>query len=119
MTPLIDVVFILLVFFMLTTRLLPLDRLEIATTERSDSVVTAAEPTPTVRILSGQRLEWNQTTYSLNALGAALQNKDITRINVISMPDASVNDFTLVMSTMNEWGIEPNWMREKPTGARP
>lgn len=37
MTPLIDVVFILLVFFMLTTRLLPVNLLEVSTEVQSES----------------------------------------------------------------------------------
>ncbi|MFE8071419.1 biopolymer transporter ExbD [Marinobacteraceae bacterium S3BR75-40.1] len=113
MTPLIDVVFILLVFFMLTTRLLPVNLLEVSTEVQSESSGQQGEPVPEIRIRAGQQLEWNQQLYSLDDLVRQLTGSAIDRVNVTSAPEATVHDFTLALSTLGDSGIEPNWMREK------
>src|SRR5690554_8131329 len=53
-TPLIDVVFILLVFFMLTTRLMPVDYLELGNDTASRSSVTGM-PLPELQVRSEER----------------------------------------------------------------
>ncbi|MDK8465791.1 biopolymer transporter ExbD [Marinobacter sp. SS13-12] len=113
MTPLIDVVFILLVFFMLTTRLLPVNLLEVSTEVQSESGGHQGEQVPEIRILAGQQLEWNHQIYPLNDLVRQLTGAAIDRVNVTSAPDANVHDFTLALSTLGASGIEPNWMRAK------
>ena len=117
MTPLIDVVFILLVFFMLTTRLLPVNLLEVSTEERSESAAQQGDPVPQIQILPNQTLEWNQKIYTLSELTNELTRADIRRVNLRSAPDATVHDFTLTLSTLIGSGIEPNWLRDKETGA--
>lgn len=117
MTPLIDVVFILLVFFMLTTRLLPVNLLEVSTEVQSESSGQQGEPMPEIRILAGQQLEWNQQIYSLDDLVRQLTGSAIGRVNVTSAPEATVHDFTLALSTLGASGIEPNWMRAKDENA--
>lgn len=116
-TPLIDVVFILLVFFMLTTRLLPVNLLEVSTEVRSESGGQPGEQVPEIRILAAQQLEWNQQIYSLDDLVRQLTVSAISRVNVRSAPAATVHDFTLALSTLGASGIEPNWMRTKDENA--
>lgn len=117
MTPLIDVVFILLVFFMLTTRLLPVNLLEVSTGVQSDSGGQQGEPVPELRILAGGQLEWNQQIYPLDDLVRQLTGSAIDRVNVTSSPEATVHDFTLALSTLGASGIEPNWLRAKDGNA--
>jgi|AntRauTorcE11898_2_1112593.scaffolds.fasta_scaffold50168_1 biopolymer transport protein ExbD len=117
MTPLIDVVFILLVFFMLTTRLLPVNLLEVSTEVRSETGGQQGEPVPEIRILAGQQLEWNQQTYPLDDLVRKLTGSAIGRVNVTSAPQATVHDFTLALTTLGASGIEPNWLRAKAESA--
>ena len=117
MTPLIDVVFILLVFFMLTTRLLPVNLLEVSTEVQSETSGQQGEPVPEIRILTGQQLEWNQQIYLLDDLVRQLTGSAIDRVNVTSAPEATVHDFTLALSTLGARGIEPSWMRAKSESA--
>ena len=56
-TPLIDVVFILLVFFMLTTRLLPVDYLELANNTSNRSPITG-EPLPELTVTANGKVQW-------------------------------------------------------------
>jgi biopolymer transport protein ExbD len=111
MTPLIDVVFILLVFFMLTTRLLPVNLLEVSAEAQSESGAVQGDPVPEIRILPDRKLEWDQETYLLNELVSKLTVADIRRVNMTSAPEATVHDFTLALSTLSDSGIEPNWRR--------
>jgi biopolymer transport protein ExbD len=111
MTPLIDVVFILLVFFMLTTRLLPVNLLEVSTGVQSEAAGQRGEPVPEVKIMPGETLQWNQQSYSLDALVQRLAADGINRVHLTSAPEATVHDFTLALSTLGASGIEPRWMR--------
>lgn len=113
MTPLIDVVFILLIFFMLTTRLLPVNLLEVSTETQSQTSTQQGEPVPEIRILAGQQMQWNQQVYSLNGLVDKLTVAGISRVNLTSAVDATVNDFTLALSTLDANGVEPRWKRSR------
>lgn len=117
-TPLIDVVFILLVFFMLTTRLLPVNLLEVSTDAPSESSAQAGEPVPEIRILAGQQLQWQQQVWSLQALVRQLNQGNIRRVNMTSTADATVQDFTLALSTLGANGIEPHWKRAPDRAAK-
>lgn len=117
MTPLIDVVFILLVFFMLTTRLLPVNLLEVSTEMQSEAGAQQGDPVPEIRILPGQKLEWNQQTYTLDELIGELNGADISRVNMTSAADATVHDFTLALSALSDSGIEPSWIRAQDNNA--
>jgi biopolymer transport protein ExbD len=114
-TPLIDVVFILLVFFMLTTRLLPVNLMEVSTQAQSESGGQAGDPIPEVRILQSQQLEWKGQTYPLAKLARELSGAGIERVKVTAAPEATVNDFTLTLSTLGSHNVEPEWKRsERP-----
>jgi biopolymer transport protein ExbD len=113
MTPLIDVVFILLVFFMLTTRLLPVNLLEVSTGVQSESGGSHGEPVPEIQIMPGETLRWNQQSYSLDDLVKQLTAEGVSRVHLTSAPEATVHDFTLALSTLGDNGIEPRWMRSE------
>ncbi len=66
-TPLIDVVFILLVFFMLTTRLLPVDYLELANDTASRTSVTG-EPLPELTVIASGEVRWREQSFTLDRL---------------------------------------------------
>lgn len=117
MTPLIDVVFILLVFFMLTTRLLPVNLLEVSTETQPEAGAQQGDPVPEIRILPNQKLEWNQQAYALDELIGELSGADISRVNMTSAPEATVHDFTLALSALSDKGIEPSWIRAQNSGA--
>ena len=119
MTPLIDVVFILLVFFMLTTRLLPVNLLKVSTAEPSESSAAQGNLTPEIRVVAGERLEWKNRSYTPAELARELTGAGIARVNLTSAPDASVHDSTFALSTLNDNGINPLWRRAGETGARP
>ncbi|WP_323750110.1 biopolymer transporter ExbD [Marinobacter sp.] len=112
-TPLIDVVFILLVFFMLTTRLMPLDHLELSNSTKDPSNVTG-EPFPELQISAGGTVRWQERQYSLAELLPALQAADVREANLSTTPDSALADFTRTLSALDNAGITPHWKRESP-----
>ena len=112
-TPLIDVVFILLVFFMLTTRLMPLDHLELANSTQ-DRQSEAGEPLPELQISAGGSVQWQENQYSLPELLPALKAAGIDEANLSTTPDSSLADFTRTLSALDNAGITAHWKRETP-----
>ena len=112
-TPLIDVVFILLVFFMLTTRLMPLDHLELANSTK-DRQNAAGEPLPELQISAGGSVKWQESQYSLSELLPALKAAGVDEANLTTVPDSALADFTRTLSALNNAGITAHWKRETP-----
>ncbi|KXO10731.1 ExbD/TolR family protein [Marinobacter excellens] len=110
MTPLIDVVFILLVFFMLTTRLLPVDYLELSN-DTSQRSTTAGDPHPELRVEADGRILWRDTRYSLQELMPALTAAGVSEANLETAPEASLASFTHTLSALDNAGITPHWKR--------
>ncbi|AZT82276.1 biopolymer transporter ExbD [Marinobacter sp. NP-4(2019)] len=117
-TPLIDVVFILLVFFMLTSRLLPVDFLELSN-KTSDTSPTTGEPIPELRVLTDGRLEWKDQTLTLPEILPTLQANGIQEVNVSTAPETGLNHFTLTLSRLEDQGITAHWKRTPVSGSRP
>lgn len=114
LTPLIDVVFILLVFFMLTTRLLPVGELEINSSLASDTP-SQQTPSPEAIIKPGARLAWENGSYSVAELAAQLLERDQTDVRLIASPAARLSDFTKAFSGLSAHGLKPHWQRnERP-----
>ncbi|MET4025597.1 biopolymer transport protein ExbD [Marinobacter sp. MBR-99] len=109
-TPLIDVVFILLVFFMLTTRLLPVDYLELGN-DTSQRSTTEGDPRPELRVEVDGRILWQDTRYSLQELVPALTAAGVSEANLETAPEASLASFTGTLSTLDNAGITPHWKR--------
>lgn len=108
-TPLIDVVFILLVFFMLTTRLLPVDQLSLANTTRGGTAT--GEPLPTLELQAGGELRWQGQSWRLPDLISTLSAEGVARVNLEATGDASLADFTTTLGSLTQAGIEPRWQR--------
>lgn len=117
-TPLIDVVFILLVFFMLTSRLLPVDFLELSN-QTGDTSPTTGEPIPELRVLTDGRLEWKDQTLTLPEILPTLQANGIQEVNVSTAPATGLNHFTRTLSSLEDQGIAAHWKRTPVSGSRP
>ncbi|WP_372994796.1 ExbD/TolR family protein [Marinobacter sp.] len=109
-TPLIDVVFILLVFFMLTSRLLPVDYLELANNSTSGSPVTG-DPLPELTVTASGQVQWQEQTLTLDQLLPELAQAGIREVNLATTPDTSLGAFTLALSKLTGNGIEAHWKR--------
>jgi biopolymer transport protein ExbD len=109
-TPLIDVVFILLVFFMVTSRLLPLDYLELDNQTRSSSAVTG-EPLPELTVLADGRIRHDNQTLTLSDTVHQLQASGKTEVNLATSPETALNRFTTALTGLTNAGIESHWKR--------
>ncbi len=99
LTPLIDVVFLLLIFFMLVSTFLKFNAMPIAAIDSGPAIVDAND-TIIVQILDGQRLKVNGTIIALNGLLANLDElaaKGATKAVVKPMPDVTVQDLVSVL----------------------
>jgi biopolymer transport protein ExbD len=113
-TPLIDVVFILLVFFMLTTRLLPVDYLELANNTSNRSPVTG-KPLPELRVTANGDVRWQEQTLPLERLFSELSDAGVTEVNLSTTGDAPLGAFTRVLSGLTDRGIDTHWKRTNAT----
>lgn len=111
-TPLIDVVFILLVFFMLTTRLLPVDYLELGNNTDSRGTSTG-EPLPELVVAADGSVRWQGEDYPLEELVPALTAAGIGEANLSTAPDTALADFTQTLSALDSAGIEAHWQRSR------
>lgn len=109
-TPLIDVVFILLVFFMLTTRLLPVDYLELANNTSSRSPITG-EPLPELTVTPSGDVRWQGQSLPLDELVTELSGAGITEVNLATMDDTPLGAFTSALSGLTDTGIDTHWKR--------
>ena len=113
-TPLIDVVFILLVFFMLTTRLLPVDYLELANNTSNRSPITG-EPLPELTVTANGKVQWQGQAMTLDQLMTELGNAGITEVNLATTGDTPLGAFTRVLSSLVDQGIDSHWKRTNAT----
>ncbi|MBW7471937.1 biopolymer transporter ExbD [Marinobacter sp. F4218] len=110
MTPLIDVVFILLVFFMLTSRLLPVGFLELgnATPERQS---VTGQSIPEVTVTGTGEVLWRAQPRSIEELMTELTANGISEVNLSTRPDTGLGDFTRILSRLDSAGIDTHWKR--------
>jgi len=113
-TPLIDVVFILLVFFMLTTRLLPVEHLELANNTSNRSPITG-EPLPELTVTANGKVQWQGQAMALDQLMTELGNAGITEVNLATTGDTPLGAFTRVLSSLVDQGIDSHWKRTNAT----
>ena len=113
-TPLIDVVFILLVFFMLTTRLLPVDYLELANNTSNRSPITG-EPLPELTVTANGKVQWQGQAMALDQLMNKLGNAGITEVNLATTGDTPLGAFTRVLNSLVDQGIDSHWKRTNAT----
>jgi biopolymer transport protein ExbD len=110
-TPLIDVVFILLVFFMLTTRLLPVNYLELGNNTDSRGTATG-DPLPELVINANGTVRWQENNYTLDQLMPALANAGINEANIRAAAQARLANFTQTLSALDSNGIQAHWKRD-------
>ncbi|MGC8119782.1 ExbD/TolR family protein [Marinobacter sp. VGCF2001] len=109
-TPLIDVVFILLVFFMLTTRLLPVGYLELSN-DTDARGAASGEPLPELEVNPDGTVRWNNQDYELPQLLAALRGQGTGKANLATAPATQLTHFTRVLSALDNAGITAHWQR--------
>lgn len=109
-TPLIDVVFILLVFFMLTSRLMPVDHLELANSTNSRSTVTG-DPLPVLTVTRGGDVTWQDSTLPVDQLLLELHSAGVSEINLTTTPEAELSGFTSALGELSRNGIQIHWKR--------
>jgi len=109
-TPLIDVVFILLVFFMLTSRLLPVDYMELANSTENRSTTTG-EPLPLLTVTQGGDIAWQELTLPIGKLLPELRSAGIAEVNLTTAPDAQLSLFTTTLGELSRNGIQTHWKR--------
>ncbi len=113
-TPLIDVVFILLVFFMLTSRLLPVSSLELANTTQGSS--TSGEPLPRLTVTHEGLIRWQGETLTVSGTLARLQESGMDRVSLATEADTALGDFTRTLSQLAAANIDVRWKRvSEPT----
>lgn len=110
-TPLIDVVFILLVFFMLTTRLLPVGGIEVASAAAGQGAATGEAP-PLLHLTDSGTIEWNGEARTKEAVLALLDRLRPERVVVTTAPATTLTRFTQWQGYLAERGIAGQWRRQ-------
>lgn len=110
LTPLIDVVFILLVFFMVTSRLLPLGMLTLTNTV-SETPTESAKSIPTLVVTESGRIRWNNGIQPLESLLGTLARAGINEVTVATEAQVTLDHFTRTLSGLEAHGITTHWQR--------
>lgn len=111
LTPLIDVVFILLLFFMLSSRLDPMGLLELETAEPG-SAAEEIDDTPARLHLTPDALLWNDDELSEEALEQALAEHEGDRVLLSTDAEVALGLFTRWLTRIEGAGLTPQWQRD-------
>lgn len=106
MSGMTDIVFLLLIFFMLTSTLIAPNALKMLLPSRGQVTIEGESRIPTVTIYNGSRITVDGRTVSLEELGLVLESKlqgqpDPT-IKVVTSPSVSVGDAVSIMNVAAE-----------------
>lgn len=114
LTPLIDVVFILIVFFMLTSSFLEWRSISVDTS--SSEQASASDEQPLVIKVQQQKILLNNAPIELSELTAKLQNRQPTNqaVNLQPIADTSTQQLVKVLDVLNNAGIKPLKLIEDP-----
>ena len=106
MSGMTDIVFLLLIFFMLTSTLIAPNALKMLLPSRGQVTIQAESQVPTVTIHNGSRITVDGRTVSLNELGMILESRlqgiPEPTVRVITAPSVSVGDAVRVMNVAAE-----------------
>jgi biopolymer transport protein ExbD len=106
MSGMTDIVFLLLIFFMLTSTLIAPNALKLLLPSRGQVTVEGESRIPTVTIYNGSRIMVDGRTVSLEELGmvleSRLQGQPDPTIKVVTLPTVSVGDAVTVMNVAAE-----------------
>jgi len=101
-----DIVFLLLIFFMLTSTLIAPNALKMLLPSRGQVTIQAESRVPTVTIHNGSRITVDGKTVSLQELAsvleARLQGLPDPTIKVVTSPSVSVGDAVKIMNVAAE-----------------
>lgn len=115
MTPLIDVVFILLVFFMVTSRLAPTSHLDLDNnTSRSGG--TEGDPLPELVMQTDGRIQWNGSSDNASAIASRLLSGGETEVNLETEGNVPLGVFTQGLTALQSAGISTHWRRSSDSG---
>jgi biopolymer transport protein ExbD len=106
MSGMTDIVFLLLIFFMLTSTLIAPNALKMLLPSRGQVTIQGESRIPTVTIHSGSRVLVDGRTVSMEDLGmvleSRLQGQPDPTIKVVTSPTVSVGDAVTVMNVAAE-----------------
>jgi biopolymer transport protein ExbD len=111
LTPLIDVVFILLLFFMLTSRMEPVGLLQLDT-PAPDAGGEASDDTPARLHLTKDGLEWNGEPLDEPALTERIKGYGGERIEISTDDDVALGRFTHWLGVADDAGVSASWERD-------
>ena len=115
-TPLIDVVFILLIFFMLTTRLMPLGAIEVSSAAANGS--GSGDSLPVLHLQAPEGLRWNGEPHTQNEVLALLDRSRPDTVIVSTDPNTALTRFTQWQGLLAERGITGQWRRTERNADR-
>ncbi len=106
MSGMTDIVFLLLIFFMLTSTLIAPNALKMLLPSRGEVTIQSESRIPTVTIHNGSRITVDGRTVSIDELGMVLEARLLgtqePTIKVITAPTVSVGDAVKVMNVAAE-----------------
>jgi biopolymer transport protein ExbD len=106
MSGMTDIVFLLLIFFMLTSTLIAPNALKMLLPSRGQVTLQGESQIPTVTIYNGSRILVDGRTVSLEDLGRVLESRlqglPEPTIKVVTSPTVSVGDAVSVMNVAAE-----------------
>ncbi len=106
MSGMTDIVFLLLIFFMLTSTLIAPNALKMLLPSRGQVTIQGESQIPTVTIYSGSRITVDGRTVSMEDLGRILESRleglPEPTIKVVTSPTVSVGDAVTVMNVAAE-----------------
>jgi biopolymer transport protein ExbD len=106
MSGMTDIVFLLLIFFMLTSTLIAPNALKMLLPSRGQVIIQSESRIPTVTIYNSSRITLDGTTVSIDDLGmildARLQGLPEPTIRIVTSPSVSVGDAVKVMNVAAE-----------------
>ena len=114
LTPLIDVVFILLLFFMLSSRMEPMGLLELETP--APQAGGESDQDPAALHLTGTGLEWNGTEVGPAAARERLANYGGQTVLLKTSDSTPLGEFTRWLGHIEAAGLKPAWKRDRQNG---
>ncbi|XOZ32585.1 ExbD/TolR family protein [Halomonadaceae bacterium KBTZ08] len=116
LTPLIDVVFILLLFFMLTSRMEPIGLLQLDTPSPETGGQASDDP-PARLHLTAEALQWNGEALEKPQLRDRIRGYNGKRIEISTEEGVALGRFTHWLGVVDEAGVSVSWERDGPKGA--
>ncbi|MAL98719.1 MAG: biopolymer transporter ExbD [Alteromonadaceae bacterium] len=114
-TPLIDVVFILLIFFMLTSRLTPLGAVEVSSAAPGGGS-SAENDKPNLHLQAPDGLRWNGEPATRPEVLARLDQLRPDAVVISTDPDTPLTQFTRWQGLLSARGIIGQWRKNGEAG---